>query len=169
MDENAQRLYDRKRLDRAFTVSIVALVGFFIPLAGIILACVALGINSGVETHSRRMEDRKSTVKAIAIIAIILSLVAGYGYYRFYQHGQTEARKQAEAQAEAKQKAEQAQVELQAQQEVQRQTDLTNCLNDVNDRVKQAASGPRVSYEEAQLLLQLRQQLTDECNAKYDQ
>ncbi len=165
MGEDEHGLYDRKRLDRAFTISIIALVGFFIPILGIILALVALGISSGVETHSRKMESRKTTVNAIAIMAIVLALVASYGWYSLYQYRQAEARKQ----TEATQKAEQAQVDLLARQEVQRQLNLDNCLNDVANRVSQAASGTKVAYEEAQLLLQLGQQLKDECNQKYAQ
>lgn len=169
MGEDEHGLYDRKRLDRAFTVSIIALVGFFIPILGIILALVALGINGGVEAHSRKMESRKTTVSAIAVIAIVLSLLAGFVYYSLYKHNQTEAREQAEMQVEAEQNAQQAQAELQAQQEFQRQTDLNNCLSDVDDRIKQATSGSRLTYEDAQLILQFRQQFIDECNQKYAQ
>lgn len=154
--------YDRKRLDRAFTISIIALLGFFIPILGIILAFIALGINSGVEPHNKRMEKRQINVIAICWLAIILSLVAGYGYYKLYQNRQAEAQQQVQAEAKAVQyKAEKAASDAKLQRDL-----LNYCLDGVNEWYNSKSTGlhPQEYWD---ALLASKQQQVQECQIRY--
>lgn len=74
------KIYNRKRLDRAFTTSIWALTGLLIPVLGFILALIAVGINSGVEADTKRMKERQQAVRLISSLAIGLSILGFFGW-----------------------------------------------------------------------------------------
>lgn len=79
-------LYDRKQLDKAQTLSIVALLGILLPIAGIVLALLAAGIVSNIEATDNKTTQRKTSIIATAILGIVVSFGGGYLWYASLGH-----------------------------------------------------------------------------------
>ncbi len=154
--------YDRKKVDRAHTVAIFALLGFFIPVLGIFLSILAIGINSGVQPKTPEIKKRKWHVEIIALLAISLSVLAGLGWYLAYD----EYNKKIQDEQQTIQQAEQNLEQVQITEEEVRQENLEICLDDVNKWYQENAQGNH-PYEYWNQLNTMRQQEMDECELRY--
>lgn len=130
MDEPRKGL-DRETsrdLNKAVNMGIASLVGAIIPIIGLLLAIIALVMGSGVPSN-KYTEGKKRTINTIAIIGIVLSLLAGVGYYAFYHNAQKQAEADRQAQAQQVQKEQQAQADAKSAREFQ----LSTCLQQAED------------------------------------
>lgn len=79
-----------KDLNKALNLSLLGLVGAFIPFLGLIFAIVGINLANNIFSN----EDTASkirTVKTVATIAIILSLISGYLWYNYYNNQNIQA------------------------------------------------------------------------------
>lgn len=118
----------QKELHKALNLSLWSLVGWIIPLVGLILAIVALRLAQGVpnSTHAR---SKKNIINIVATIGIILSIVAGFLWFNYYQ----DQREQAKIQLEQKQ-AEELESQL---EQFRKQSSLDNCLQKADESYNQ--------------------------------
>lgn len=124
-NELDELIYNRKQLDKARTISIIALVGSVIPIVGLILALVAAGINSGVEITSKIVKQRKKVVYLFCGMSLVLSITAGVGYYTYYNYLQEQKMAAIEAEAQKQNDEKNAAQAAAAAQRLM----LENCLN----------------------------------------
>lgn len=156
-------LYDRKRLDRAFTIGIIALVGFIVPIIGLVMGLIALEMTNSIEVDGHMMAKRHTNIIIIAWVAIALSVGAGAGYYYLYQKQQQNVR----ANAAAVQKAEQDEKQKAENDASAIQFLLNDCLNKVNDWYSNNSTGYHLqSYWDS--LLASKQQQIQECQIRYN-
>lgn len=161
--DREEKLYMLKRVDRALTVSILALIGAFVPLVGIFLILIAVGIISGVEPFNKRMRDRKRAVEIIIVIAFILSLVAGYVWFSYWQNRQNETLNQ----QQSSQTINDSLTTQKATEDAVSKLQLNECLDAVEDWYNENRKNVTTIPQE-QNLLELRRQQVDECRLRYE-
>jgi Tfp pilus assembly protein PilE len=140
----------------------VALVGFIIPILGVILALVAAGISSGVEATTERMKRRRKTINLMVVAAIVLSLGAGIAYFSYYRHVQQENRAKVEAAQQTEQAAQRSkQIDAEVEQNL-----LNTCLDNVTKWYNDNSTGlhPQAYWD---TLNTERAQQVQECQIRY--
>ncbi len=123
---------EQKELNKALNLGLFSLVGAIIPLIGLILAIVAISLGSNVPAN-KHTTGKKKTVQMVAIIGIVLSLLAAFGYYSFYKNQQNQAAAVERAKTEQVQKAAQEASTAKASQ----QFNLDLCLGQADEAYTQ--------------------------------
>ncbi len=73
-------------LDKALNLALLGLVGALIPILGIILAIVAFSLAGGTE-EDEATRHKYNLVRAMATLAILLSIVCAVVYLHYYIKG----------------------------------------------------------------------------------
>lgn len=119
-----QEREETRDLNKAVNMGIASLVGAIIPIIGLLLAIISL-VMSGNVPKNKHTEGKKRTATTIAIIGIVLSLLAGVGYYAYYRNVQNQAEAERQSQAQQVQQAQEAQ----QSQQLSNQLQLDTCLS----------------------------------------
>jgi hypothetical protein len=143
---------EQKELNKALNLGLFSLVGAIIPLIGLILAIVAASLASNVATN-KHTKGKKKTVQMVATIGVILSLLAGFGYYSYYKNQQNQAAADERARTEQVQKAAQDASAAKASQQFnldlclgQADTAYNQYLETNTSRTTTDASGEKIYY-----------------------
>lgn len=125
--------YEQKELNKALNLGIIGLVGAIIPIIGLILGFISLATALSVGEPHAKTKAKKTTVIIVASFAIVLSLLAGLGYYAFYHQKQIDTQKQ----AEQSQKATEQAAQQKSSQEAAAKAALNLCLSQADDAYTQ--------------------------------
>lgn len=125
--------YERKELNKAQNLGIFGLIGALIPLIGLMLGIISLVTAYSVKPSHAYTKSKKTSVLIIAWIAIVLSILAGIGYYSIYQNAQKNERNSA---AQALREKEQDEQAAQSRDKAAQAT-LNFCLNQADNNYNQ--------------------------------
>lgn len=165
-------IYDRKQLDKAYTFGVLSLSGILVPLIGFIFIIISFVIRSGVEESTEKISRRKDSLGAMLIISLLLAFLStGFWAYTYLQRqAKIEADNKAATQLIQRQESAEALEQRRRQEfETYQQEQLQICLENIDEIIVDAlAEAPRVTNEDAQVVLDLRKQLRSECEAKFN-
>jgi hypothetical protein len=119
---------DQKDLNKGLNLSMMSLVGWIIPIVGLVLAIVATRLAYGVEGNSKSITSKKQLILGVSIAGAMLSIAAGFFYYTYYTNMISVA-KQKVQQEEKKANDDQLQQQLKDAEAMLNKSRLTTCLN----------------------------------------
>lgn len=79
-------IYAQKELNRASNFGIIGLVGAVIPILGTVFGLVALFTAISIEPSNSQIRSKRFIAISVAAFAILLSIVAGVAYFKYYRH-----------------------------------------------------------------------------------
>ena len=161
--------HDIHDLRKARSLAGWSYLGILIPLLGWILGAISLSTSKYLEPKTIKAENRVQSVRhlawgAIVVSTIVFAIYVGLGILTMHTAKQEAARVQEE---QAKQQQAQNNAEAQAKTaEFMRQTNLSNCLNGVDDWYSTNVKRVTTVFQEQNLLTQKQQEI-DKCNLLY--